>query len=156
LRQYILQRRKLPSLSHILSYTSKSALFTSHYALIPQGFLLLGLSETIGTASDLFRHLGEYKQQLYVKKSTSARSPFVGPMNRSTRGVHPDPREEGHTMLQEEGVREFDLQKETDRLLASYAPASVVIDAEMDTPAPIWSRRQAVPASTSSRWPARA
>jgi two-component system CheB/CheR fusion protein len=129
-------RLDLLSCQNVLIYlkpeVQKKVMQTFHYALIPQGFLLLGLSETIGTASDLFRHLGEYKQQLYVKKSTSARSPFVGPMNRSTRGVHPDPREEGHTMLQEEGVREFDLQKETDRLLASYAPASVVIDAEME------------------------
>jgi len=129
-------RLDLLSCQNVLIYlkpeVQKKVMQTFHYALIPRGFLLLGLSETIGTASDLFRHLGEYKQQLYVKKSTSARSPFVGPMNRSTRGVQPDPREEGHTMLQEEGVREFDLQKETDRLLASYAPASVVIDAEME------------------------
>ncbi len=35
-------------------------------------------------------------------------------------------------MALEEGQREFDLQHETDRLLASFAPASVVIDAEME------------------------
>ncbi|HBE28297.1 MAG TPA: histidine kinase, partial [Ktedonobacter sp.] len=35
-------------------------------------------------------------------------------------------------MPYEDSVREFDLQKETDRLLATYAPASVVIDAEME------------------------
>jgi two-component system CheB/CheR fusion protein len=34
--------------------------------------------------------------------------------------------------MHEEGKREFDLQKETDRVLARFAPASVVIDAEMD------------------------
>jgi len=35
-------------------------------------------------------------------------------------------------MAYEEEKREFDLQKETDRLLASFAPASVVIDAQME------------------------
>jgi two-component system, chemotaxis family, CheB/CheR fusion protein len=35
-------------------------------------------------------------------------------------------------MAYEEIVPELDLQKETDRLLASYAPASVVIDAQME------------------------
>ncbi len=35
-------------------------------------------------------------------------------------------------MAHEEGQREFDLQHETDRLLASFAPASVVIDAQME------------------------
>ena len=34
-------------------------------------------------------------------------------------------------MVHEEGIGE-DLQKETDRLLASFAPASVVIDGEME------------------------
>ena len=35
-------------------------------------------------------------------------------------------------MTYEEGSWQFDLQHETDRLLASFAPASVVVDAQME------------------------
>ncbi|TMC20270.1 MAG: histidine kinase, partial [Chloroflexi bacterium] len=105
---------------------------TFHYALSPNGVLLLGPSETIGTASDLFGHAGEHKRQLYVKKAISARTVVVGNIRRSIRGTSPDSSEEGKNMAHEEGHWEFDLQKETDRLLASFAPASVVIDAEME------------------------
>ncbi len=35
-------------------------------------------------------------------------------------------------MAHEERNQEFDLQQETDRVLASFAPASVVVDAEME------------------------
>ncbi|MDQ2904499.1 MAG: ATP-binding protein, partial [Chloroflexota bacterium] len=129
-------RLDLLSCQNVLIYLApvarKKVVQTFHYALNPHGFLLLGPSETIGPASDLFGHAGEHREPLYMQKAGSVRPLFVGDSRRSTRGGPADPRKEGHTMLQEEGVREFHLQKETDRLLASYAPASVVIDAEME------------------------
>jgi two-component system, chemotaxis family, CheB/CheR fusion protein len=105
-----------------------------HYALIPHGFLLLGPSETIGTALDLFAQLGEYRQ-LYRQKNTSARPPFVGDVRTSTRdeSTSSTSSRKGTIMRYEEDSRAFDIQKEMDRLLlARYAPASVVIDAQME------------------------
>jgi len=129
-------RLDLLSCQNVLIYlkpeVQKKVIQTFHYALNPHGFLLLGPSETIGSASDLFGHIGEHTQPLYVQKAGSVRPLFVEDARRSTRGVPHHPREEGNSMPYEDSVREFDLQKETDRLLATYAPASVVIDAEME------------------------
>jgi two-component system, chemotaxis family, CheB/CheR fusion protein len=103
-----------------------------HYALLPHGFLLLGPSETIGAASDLFAQAGEYRQ-LYRKKSTSARPPFVGNVRASARDELHNSQKEENSMRDEESIHEFDIQKETDRLLLErYAPACVVIDAQME------------------------
>ena len=103
-----------------------------HYALISHGFLLLGPSETIGAASDLFAPIGHY-HHLYRQKSTSARPSFAWSVRPSTQGESHTISKEGNTMHDEESTYEFDLQKETDRLLlARYAPACVVIDAQME------------------------
>ena len=127
-------RLDLLSCQNVLIYlglaAQKKIRTTFHYALAPHGVLLLGPSETIGTASDLFAPVGEHKRQWYVKKASSARPLVVEDPRRSTRGTVAG--EEGNTMAHEEGQREFDLQHETDRLLASFAPASVVIDAQME------------------------
>lgn len=103
-----------------------------HYALSPHGFLLLGPSETIGTASDLFAP-SEYYRHLYRQKNTSGRLLFMGESRTMTKKeAHATPKEE-QTMRDEEGIGAFNIQKETDRLLlARYAPASVVIDAQME------------------------
>ncbi len=105
-----------------------------HYALMPHGFLLLGPSETIGGASDLFAQGGEYRQ-LYRRKSTNAHAPFVWNVRSSAHNELHDSSEEKeeNSMLDEKSIREFDIQKETDRLLlARYTPACVVIDAQME------------------------
>jgi len=129
-------RLDLLSCQNVLIYlepmAQRKVIQTFHYALSPHGVLLLGPSETIGTSTDLFAHAGEHKRQLYVKKATSAWPHVVRDVRRSTRGPAPDPGEKECSMTHEEGNREFDLQKETDRLLASFAPASVVVDAEME------------------------
>ncbi len=129
-------RLDLLSCQNLLIYlkpeVQKKVIQTFHYALIPHGFLLLGPSETIGTATDLFGPVGDHKQQVYVQKTTSSRPVFVGKARQSKQGAPLDPREESNTMPFEKAVKEFDLQKETERLLAGYAPASVVVDAEME------------------------
>jgi two-component system CheB/CheR fusion protein len=43
-----------------------------HFALKPDGFLVLGTSETIGAASDLFS-LADRKHKIYARKSTPVR-----------------------------------------------------------------------------------
>jgi two-component system, chemotaxis family, CheB/CheR fusion protein len=46
---------------------------TFHYALNPQGFLLLGSSETVGSFSDLFS-LVDQKSRIYAKKPSASRA----------------------------------------------------------------------------------
>ncbi|MEO7019102.1 MAG: chemotaxis protein CheB [Ktedonobacteraceae bacterium] len=104
-----------------------------HYALNPHGVLVLGPSETIRGASELFMQGGERKQPLYVKKATSTRPSFVGPVSKSSKETAHPSSEEENRMRYEERMREGVLQKEADYLLLDrYAPASLVIDAEME------------------------
>ena len=101
-----------------------------HYALNPQGVLLLGASETIRTATELFTQEGTRKQPLYRKK-TSTRPAFVGPV--STSRAEADTTREEERRMYEEPLHEGALQKEADALLLDrYAPASLVVDAEME------------------------
>ena len=129
-------RLDLLSCQNVLIYlgpvAQRKVLQTFHYALSPHGVLLLGPSETIGTASDFLAPIGEHTRQLYGKKASSAWPLMVGDAHRSTTDPLPDSDEEGNRMAREEGKQAFDLQKETDRLLTSFAPASVVIDEQMD------------------------
>ncbi|GAC1392024.1 MAG: hypothetical protein NVSMB38_14180 [Ktedonobacteraceae bacterium] len=129
-------RLDLLSCQNVLIYlepmAQKKIVQTFRYALAPHGILLLGPSETIGSASDLFAPVEGHKRQLYAKKATNAQPFVVGDIRRIPGGTARDPDEGGKRMTHEEGKQEFDLQKETDRLLARFAPASVVIDAEME------------------------
>ncbi len=117
-------------LIYLLPVAQKKSLQMFHYALSPHGFLLLGPSETIGTATDLFTRAGPH---LYLKKAGSGRSWFVGEHFGPADREPPDRSEEGNDMSMQERSRAEGSQQEMDRLLlARYAPASVVIDAEME------------------------
>src|SRR6185312_2795449 len=117
-------------LIYLLPVAQKKSLQRFHYALSSHGFLLLGPSETIGTAADLFACTGPH---LYLKKAGSGRSWFFGDVGGSADSEPPDRSEEGNDMSTQESSRAEGSQKEMDRLLlARYAPASVVIDAQME------------------------
>ncbi|HET8846086.1 MAG TPA: CheR family methyltransferase, partial [Ktedonobacteraceae bacterium] len=103
---------------------------TFHYALNPQGLLLLGTSERIDPFSRLFRCV-ERGQPLYAKKVTGG---IVLP-NLATRegGVGGQIRREGEVSMSEKQNVGWDILQEADRvLLANYTPASVVIDARQE------------------------
>ncbi len=101
-----------------------------HYALLPHGVLLLGPSESIRTADDLFAPLGESGWSLYIKKTSRMLLPLTSPVSRGTPRVG---EEEDTRMYKLERTRPFDLQQEVDHLLLDrYAPASVVVNAQMD------------------------
>lgn len=96
-----------------------------HYSLNPAGFLLLGTSESVGQATDLFT-LIERKYRLYTKNLTATRPTFSFvpssyPLTKvSDRQPMP--------ALSEA----FDLEKKVDHLIAHhYAPAGVVLDDKM-------------------------
>lgn len=94
-----------------------------HFALKPNSFLFLGVSETIGSASDLFS-LVDRKYKVYLRKPTALRFQFDFPHDvRLTERIGTVRR--GNNLAWS-GI---DQQREIDRVLLNrYVPAAVVID----------------------------
>jgi two-component system CheB/CheR fusion protein len=95
-----------------------------HYALHPQGYLMLGPSESVGQAADLFE-LTDKHLRIYIRKSV----PLGAGIELGGRAGVPysRPRE----VAEEDGAAlEADsTQREADRLLlARFAPASLLVD----------------------------
>jgi two-component system CheB/CheR fusion protein len=99
-----------------------------HYALRPNGFLLLGGSETIGGATELF-NLVDKKHKIYSKKPAVVRPIFeIARPSRATgkeiRSLEESPPAE---------LRVPDLQQQADKiLLRDFSPAAVVINSQME------------------------
>jgi two-component system, chemotaxis family, CheB/CheR fusion protein len=122
-------RLDLVSCRNLLIYLDASAqrrvMQVFHYALRPQGFLMLGPSESVGQAADLFE-LTDKNLRLYTR---SPAPPSTG-VDLVQRGAAPSSgRGEvalGQTSI---GVEADSAQKEAHRwLLAHFAPASLLID----------------------------
>jgi two-component system, chemotaxis family, CheB/CheR fusion protein len=100
-----------------------------HYALRPNGFLMLGNSETVGAASDLFSLVNK-KHKIYGKKHNYARPAFpTSHKSLHETGVH------GHPVPQpaQPEVRSPDLQTQMDKvLLRDFAPAAVLVSSDME------------------------
>lgn len=103
-----------------------------HYALRPNGHLLLGKSETIGTFRDLF-DLADARHKIYRKKPVPARLTVAGITS------HIRPQRAGIAEGQKRAMAEgpapnlLDIQKEAERLiLMRYAPTSVLVNADFD------------------------
>ena len=98
-----------------------------HYALKPTGFLLLGKSETIGNATDLFKQASrQYK--IYSKRSVS--TPQLDFIARTYPSYHTADQQKTDN---EPAVKLPDLERETDKLLLSrYVPASVLINKDLE------------------------
>jgi two-component system, chemotaxis family, CheB/CheR fusion protein len=95
-----------------------------HYALKPDGFMLLGTSESVGEAADLFA-LVERKVKIYRKKNVATTAPFdpsVGPGPVLERPARPlgQPRGLGFLQLADRAV------------LEQYGPPGVLIDDKLD------------------------
>jgi two-component system, chemotaxis family, CheB/CheR fusion protein len=127
-------RLDLISCRNVLMYLRASVhqqiLQTFHYALLPDGFLLLGTSEGVEPLSRLFRQV-ESGQHLCRKQAVGG---ILLPQiemrqGRATIFSHV----EGAPALAEERSEGGDILQEADRLLlAHYVPASVVIDANQE------------------------
>src|SRR5262249_50980231 len=97
-----------------------------HYALNPKGFLFLGTSENVGSATDLF-DVVDARHRIFSRSGTVHLplefTPHLSPEGR----VRPPGREDGAPLW-----TALDVQKEADRvLLARYAPVGVVADETM-------------------------
>jgi two-component system, chemotaxis family, CheB/CheR fusion protein len=93
-----------------------------HYALKPSAVLMLGPSETIGQAAELFE-LRDKQHRVYTRKSGSH-------LVRLDLGARPERRESGLTAADPVVfLKENSAERAADRvLLARYAPASLLVD----------------------------
>jgi two-component system CheB/CheR fusion protein len=102
----------------------KKALSTFHYALKPNGFLVLGSSESVGTFSDYFETI-DRTHRIFSKKG-KVQPNFDLPGN-AAMGTAALPR-----VPSENSAAASSIQREAERMLLSeYAPASVIIDEDM-------------------------
>jgi two-component system, chemotaxis family, CheB/CheR fusion protein len=98
-----------------------------HYALKPNGCLILGTAETIGTFADLFNPIDK-KARIYESK-LAPRTPYLKfkSNNLSSEKVKP------MLPIDEDNRSDLDLHQEADRIVLSrYAPVGVVINDEMN------------------------
>lgn len=100
---------------------------TIHYALRPDGFLMLGTSETLGGFADHFL-LVDKKYKIYQKKRTGARLvPSFARADYAARKHEPLPAPKStHSPV-------LTLEREVERVLANrYVPASIVVSGDME------------------------
>src|SRR5216684_865010 len=96
-----------------------------HYSLNPDGFLVLGPSETIGRSSQLFR-LMDGRHQIYRRQPVPSQ---VAPEFSGAEAVAKPGATEPIAIAKSAPIESERAQKETERLLlARYAPASILID----------------------------
>jgi two-component system, chemotaxis family, CheB/CheR fusion protein len=103
----VLQRRVIPAL---------------HYALRPNGYLMLGGSESLGLFSDQFTVVDK-KSKIYRKKLSATRlATFFTPQHYEVRKV-------GGTPVSTPAQSGLSIEKEVDRLLVNrFVPASIVVN----------------------------
>jgi two-component system CheB/CheR fusion protein len=122
-------RMDLISCRNVLIYLGpvlqKKVLPVFHHALGSGGYLVLGSSETVGAAADLFS-LVDKRHKIYRKKTTVPRPGFT-----FTYPQHPPERLESLPRKLEPS--DADPQKEADRLvLARYGPPGVIINDDLE------------------------
>ncbi len=102
-----------------------------HYALKPTGFLWLGSSETTGSSANLFMP-EDRKHRFYSRKPASARHVFSFPSrNHMQNEIDSVPKTASVAIKSANGG--YDVRREADQfMLERYAPASIVINEEME------------------------
>ncbi len=125
-------RMDIVSCQNVMIYFETSlqqkVLKTFHYALQPNGFLLLGKSETIGSNTDLFAQ-PDKELKVYIKKNGIGHFDldFSFPSSRNYRHAQIEV-----NTLNNEKTTVADIDKLSDNiLLAQYVPASVVVNSDL-------------------------
>jgi len=107
------------------TFLQKKAFATFHYALKETGFLLLGKSESISASSDLFVQLAK-KEKIFSRKQVQGRF----------RHVVTELKEEAFTRKAKSVAKpeatQTDFKKSAEAIMISKAPASVVVNEQMD------------------------
>ena len=113
-------------LIYLEPFLQKKALNLFHYALKDKGTLLLGKSETTGSASDIFIPFGK-KDKYFVKKTVTGKFINLNTERRETTYT-----DKSYFMRTKEGKTE-DFQKNADDiLLQRYTPVGVVVNEQYD------------------------
>src|SRR5215471_15567384 len=102
-----------------------------HYAARTNGYLVLGASEGVGSAANLFTTV-DRAQKLFLKKTTAVRQPVSFSLNQRA-----EPAEYGAmripSKLPESAWNYLEAQKEFDRrLLSQYSPATVFVNEDLE------------------------
>ena len=129
-------RIHLVSCRNVMIYLSQSlqrrVIPVFHYALQPNGFLMIGNTEgLLGSGADLF-DMADKKQKIYRKKSVPT------PVTFGFSAHMPEPHHDGPpspvaAKAMEPSRVPADMQREADRLLlARYAPPSVVVNDQLE------------------------
>jgi two-component system, chemotaxis family, CheB/CheR fusion protein len=123
-------RLDLISCRNVLIYHTAEAqqrtLSMLHYALLPNGVLVLGSSESIGAKPDLFAALAP-RERIFVKKAARTHATFRGAVPEPTR-VHASVAR----IVTDSTTIALLACKEADRvLLGRFAPASVLVDRDL-------------------------
>jgi len=107
------------------TFLQQKAFATFHYALKETGFLLLGKSESIGASSDLFVQV-EKKEKIFSRKQVLGRF----------RHIVSDVKDEALTKKTKTVAKpestQTDFKKSAEAIMISKAPASVVVNEQMD------------------------
>jgi two-component system CheB/CheR fusion protein len=107
------------------TFLQQKAFATFHYALKETGFLLLGKSESIGASSDLFVQV-EKKEKIFSRKQVLGRF----------RHVVSEVKDEALTKKTKTVAKpestQTDFKKSAEAIMISKAPASVVVNEQMD------------------------
>ncbi|MEB3179873.1 MAG: chemotaxis protein CheB [Nostocaceae cyanobacterium] len=105
----------------------KKVLSMFHYGLVPNGFLLLGTSETVGESPDLFT-IFDRKFKIYTKQLSPLRLNLDLISN-----TYPMEITSPQPIVGETSQNELNLQKAADQIvLQQYAPVGVVINAQLE------------------------
>ncbi len=134
-------RMDLISCRNLLIYLEPSlqqkVISVLHYSLKANGVLVLGASETVARYSDVFRVVdGKYK--VFEKKPGSRRlPPWAGnggrPVTAGGAGEKSAPSRDPRAAARSQAATAAGkLATETDRLLATFAPAAVLVDAKLE------------------------
>ena len=127
-------RMDLISCQNVLIYFNNAAqrkvLHNFHYALLPDGYLALGRSESVNAAGDLFTS-GVNEDKVYSKRSGKATVHFstIGTMN-GPAGQR-DHEQSSHAGISRTKGNDLDMEAER-LLLHRHVPASMVVDQHLD------------------------
>jgi two-component system CheB/CheR fusion protein len=126
-------RMDLVSCRNLLIYLDeelqKKVFATFHYALKPNGYLLLGKSESVGSSPSFFTQI-EKTQKVFVRKNSTQTKI---PLNMAMKSNNPTPQFKAVTTKSTDLVSTNDLDKLVDNLLlSSFVPASVVVDQDLE------------------------
>ena len=107
------------------TFLQKKAFATFHYALKENGFLLLGKSETVGASSDLFSQVIK-TEKIYTRKSGAGRFLHLTEDRKDNIKTTPE------KAILKSGAIYTDFRKSAEAIIIARAPASVVVNLQMD------------------------